>query len=130
MGNPDVSVVIPTFNTLPYLHACLTSVVDQTLGMDRMEIVAIDDGSTDGGAEVLDQYAATHPAFTVLHQPNSGGPAAPCNRGLEIATGRYAFFLGADDYLGTDALRRLVEAADAWESDVIFGRVRGRRTES
>jgi poly(ribitol-phosphate) beta-N-acetylglucosaminyltransferase len=125
MANPDVSVVIPTFNTLPYLHACLTSVFDQTLGMDRIEIVAIDDGSTDGCAEVLDQYAATHPAFTVLHQPNSGGPAAPCNRGLEIATGRYAFFLGADDYLGTDALRRLVEAADAWESDVIFGRVEG-----
>jgi len=125
MANPDVSVVIPTFNTLPYLHACLTSVVDQTIGLDRMEIIAIDDGSTDGGAEVLDQYAATHPAFTVLHQPNSGGPAGPCNRGLEIATGRYAFFLGADDYLSTDALRRLVEAADAWESDVIFGRVEG-----
>ena len=125
MAKPDVSVVIPAFNTLPYLHACLTSVVEQTLGLDRIEIVAIDDGSTDGGAEVLDQYAATHPAFTVLHQPNSGGPAGPCNRGLEIATGRYAFFLGADDYLGTDALRRLVEAADAWESDVIFGRVEG-----
>jgi poly(ribitol-phosphate) beta-N-acetylglucosaminyltransferase len=126
MPSPDVSVVVPTYNALPYLHACLSSLVDQTLGLDRMEIIAVDDGSTDGGGDVLDQYAANYPdAFTVVHQPNSGGPASPCNRGLEMATGRYVFFLGADDYLGTDALRRLVSAADAWESDVIFGRIEG-----
>jgi len=122
---PDVSVVIPVFNALPYLHACLSSVVEQTLGLDRMEIIAIDDGSSDGGAEVLDQYAARYAALTVVHQPNSGGPANPCNRGLAMAIGRYVFFLGADDYLGTEALGRLVSAADAWQSDVIFGRVEG-----
>jgi hypothetical protein len=91
-----------------------------------LQVVAVDDGSTDGSGQVLDRYAAAHPEmFVVVHQENSGGPAAPCNRGLEHAEGRYVFFLGADDYLGDEALLRLVTAADAWDSDVVFGRMVG-----
>lgn len=123
---PDVTVVIPVYNTMPYLTACLQSMVDQSIGADRMEVVAVDDGSTDGGGEELERFAADHPGlFTVLHQENSGGPAGPCNRGLEVARGRYVFFVGADDYLADNALEKLVEAADAWESDVIWGKVEG-----
>lgn len=125
-GTPDVTVVIPVYNTMPYLTACLQSMVDQTIGADRMEVVAVDDGSTDGGGEELDRFAKEHPGlFTVLHQENSGGPAGPCNRGLEVARGRYVFFVGADDYLAENALEKLVAAADTWGSDVIWGKVEG-----
>lgn len=123
---PDVTVVVPVYNTMPYLTACLESLVSQSIGLDRLEVVAVDDGSFDGSGEELDRFATDYPqTFQVLHQANSGGPAEPCNRGLEVATGRYVFFLGADDFLGEEALERLVAKADEWASDVIFGRMEG-----
>ncbi|WBC05746.1 glycosyltransferase family 2 protein [Micromonospora sp. WMMA1976] len=125
-SRPDVSVVVPVYNTLRYLRSCLDSVLRQTIGPDRMEIVAVDDGSTDGSGRLLDRYAAKHPGtMRVVHQPNSGGPASPCNRGLDLATGRYVFFLGSDDRLGPEALERLVAAADRYGSDVVLGKVVG-----
>ncbi|ATO13506.1 glycosyl transferase [Micromonospora sp. WMMA2032] len=123
---PDVSVVVPVYNTLRYLRACLDSLLRQTIGPERMEIVAVDDGSTDGSGRLLDRFAARHPGVVrVVHQANSGGPAAPCNRGLDLATGRYVFFLGSDDRLGPEALERLVAAADRYGSDVVLGKVVG-----
>ncbi|MBV6698446.1 glycosyltransferase [Kitasatospora aureofaciens] len=120
MAGPDVTVVVAVYNTMPYLTACLDSLVAQTLAPGRLEVVVVDDGSTDGGEAVLDDYAARHPGlFRVVHQANSGGPAAPTNRGLALARGRYVLFLGADDWLGAEALERLVAAADAWGSDVV-----------
>jgi len=117
---PDVSVVIPVYNTAAYLPACLDSLLGQTIGTDRLEVVAVDDGSTDGSGALLDDYAAAHPGVVrVLHQANSGGPARPCNVGLDHARGRFVFFLGSDDYLATDGLARMVAAADEWDADVV-----------
>src|SRR5262245_31419228 len=108
MNPPDVSVIVPVYNTRAYLGRCLNSLLRQTIGADRLEIVAVDDGSTDGSGAELDRYARRHPnTIKVIHQANSGGPAGPCNRALDVATGRYVFFVGADDWLGPDALRRL-----------------------
>ncbi|GAB3975245.1 glycosyltransferase family 2 protein [Plantactinospora veratri] len=126
MGTPDVSVVVAVYNTMPYLTKCLNSLVRQSIGRDRMEIVAVDDGSTDGSGRELDRFAKLYPeTVKVVHQANSGGPAAPSNRGLELATGRYVFFIGADDYLGDEALERLVAAADEYGSDVVLGKTVG-----
>ncbi|WP_200210562.1 glycosyltransferase family 2 protein [Micromonospora coerulea] len=126
MSQPDVTVIVAVYNTMPYLTTCLTSLVEQTIGLDRLEVVAVDDGSTDGSAAELDRFAKRYPGtVTVLHQPNSGGPAAPSNRGLDSAHGRYVFFIGSDDHLGPEALERLVDAADRWGSDVVLGRMVG-----
>ncbi|WP_230860144.1 glycosyltransferase family 2 protein [Actinoplanes aureus] len=126
MSVPDVSVVVAVYNAMPYLTECLTSLVEQSIGASRMRIVAVDDGSTDGSGAELDRFDRRHPGlFTVLHQANSGGPAVPFNRGLDAATGRYVFFLGADDHLGREALERLVAAADQYDSDVVLGKVVG-----
>ncbi len=126
MSVPDVTVVLAVHNTMPYLTQCLTSLVEQSIGGGRMHVVAVDDGSTDGSGAELQRFARRHPGlFTVLRQANSGGPARPFNRGLDAATGRYVFFVGADDRLGTEALERLVTAADAYGSDVVLGRVVG-----
>ena len=126
MSTPDVTVSLAVYNTMPYLRETLDSLVGQSIGHDRLEVVAVDDGSTDGSGELLDEYAAAHPTvFRVIHQPNSGGPAGPCNRALEVATGRFVYFLGADDYLGQEALERMVGYADEHDADVVMGRVVG-----
>jgi glycosyltransferase involved in cell wall biosynthesis len=126
MSTPDVTVVVPVYDTMPYLTECLDSLAGQSIGPARMQVVAVDDGSTDGSGAELDRYAERYPGtFTVIHQANSGGPAGPCNRGLDAATGRYVFFVGADDHLGREALERLVTAADAYGSDVVLGKVVG-----
>ncbi|MFE9691821.1 glycosyltransferase family 2 protein [Micromonospora sp. NPDC005806] len=126
MSQPDVTVVVAVYNTMPYLTTCLDSLVGQTIGLDRLEVVAVDDGSTDGSGAELDRYAKRYPGTVrVLHQSNSGGPAAPSNRALDQARGRYVFFIGSDDHLGPEALERLVDAADRWGSDVVLGRMVG-----
>ncbi|AEV83028.1 glycosyl transferase [Actinoplanes sp. SE50] len=126
MSTPDVTVVVAVYNTMPYLTECLNSLVRQTIGTGRMQIVTVDDGSTDRGGAELDRFDRRYPGlFTVIHQANSGGPAGPFNRGIEAATGRYVFFVGADDRLGPEALERLVKAADEYGSDVVLGRVVG-----
>jgi glycosyltransferase involved in cell wall biosynthesis len=123
---PDVSVVVPVYNTMPYLTRCLNSLVEQTIGLDRLQIIAVDDGSTDRSGRELDRFAERYPGVvSVVHQANSGGPAGPCNRGLDVATGRYVFFVGSDDYLGREALERLVATADTYGSDVVLGKVVG-----
>jgi glycosyltransferase involved in cell wall biosynthesis len=125
-STPDVTVIVPVYNTMPYLTGCLMSVVEQTIGLDRIEIIAVDDGSTDRSGPELDRFADRYPGVVhVIHQPNSGGPAGPCNRALDVATGRYVFFLGSDDHLGREALQRMVATADALDSDVLAGKVVG-----
>ncbi|GAA1400893.1 glycosyltransferase family 2 protein [Catellatospora coxensis] len=121
----DVSVIVPVYNTMPDLRRCLNSLVNQTIGQDRMEIIAVDDGSTDGSPAELARFAERYPSVKVIRQPNSGGPASPCNHGLRLATGRFVFFVGADDYLGPEALERLVDAADRYGSEVVLGKTVG-----
>ncbi len=114
-----VSVVVPVYNTVEYLPETLQSLADQDLPQDDFEVVAVDDGSTDGSGELLDRWAVQHPNMRVLHQPNSGWPGTPRNRGVEVAQGDYVFFMDSDDTLGREALRRMVEFADQHGSDVV-----------
>ncbi|MFG2328604.1 glycosyltransferase family 2 protein [Streptomyces sp. NPDC048604] len=126
LATPDVTVIIGAYEAMPYLEKCLESVEKQTIGADRVEIVAVDDGSTDGTGECLDAFAARSTVRTrVVHQANSGGPGGPRNTGLELAEGRYVFFLDADDHLGEEALERMVAMGDRAGTDVVLGRIEG-----
>ncbi|MEO3844421.1 glycosyltransferase family A protein [Streptomyces sp. B22F1] len=126
MEQPHVSVVIAAYNAMPYLTRCVESVLGQSLPPEAVEIVAVDDGSTDGTGEELDRFARLHPGrVRVVHQENSGGPAAPRNAGIALARGRYVFFLDADDYLGPEALQRMSAMADENGSDVVVGKLVG-----
>ncbi|WP_022924366.1 glycosyltransferase family 2 protein [Serinicoccus marinus] len=117
-----VSVVVPVHDAMPYLVGLLRSLAEQDLDADAYEVILVDDGSTDEGPRVLDAWAADRPQARVVHQENSGWPGAPRNRGLELARGRYVFFADADDELGPEALRRMVEFADEQGSDVLVPR--------
>lgn len=127
MRFPTVSVVIPVHNAMPYLEKTIDSVLSQTIGTDRIEIIAVDDGSTDGSGDFLDKLAHHHgDLITVVHQAASGGPGHPRNVALDyFATGEYVFFLDADDHLGPEALERLVASARRNGSDVVLGKVVG-----
>ncbi|MER6500440.1 glycosyltransferase family 2 protein [Streptomyces sp. NPDC001455] len=126
MPIPDVTVVVGAYEAMPYLVRCLESVEAQTIGAHRIEIVAVDDGSTDGTGEYLEEFAARSAVPTrVVRQANSGGPSGPRNVGLGLARGRYVFFLDADDYFGEEALERMVAMADRAGTDVVLGKVVG-----
>lgn len=125
-SEPDVSVVIGAYEAMPYLIRCLESVEEQTLPAGRIEIIAVDDGSTDGTGEYLEEFAArTAIPMRVIRQENSGGPSGPRNVGLGLARGRYVFFLDADDYFGEEALERMVSMGDRAGTDVVLGKVVG-----
>ena len=118
-----VSVILPVYNTRAYLRECLDSVLAQDVDPGSFEIVAVDDGSTDGSGEILDEYALRHAFVRVMHQENSGWPGQPRNRGLEASRGEYVFFLDSDDVLGPEAVRRLCDVADEQESDIVVPRL-------
>lgn len=116
MKNPKVSVIIPCYNTEKYLNQCLDSVAAQTL--QNIEIICVDDGSTDRTPEILLQYAARDTRFTVLTQENKNAGAAR-NNGLQIARGEYLSFLDADDFFEPEMLEKMVESADQYMADFV-----------
>ncbi|WP_051712449.1 glycosyltransferase family A protein [Spirillospora albida] len=122
---PLVTVIVPVFDCRNWIGRALGSVFGQSLPAASIEVIAVDDGSTDGSAAELDRLAAAHPNLTVVHQPNSGGPGGPRNVGLDRARGEYVFFLDADDHLAPRALERMCAMADEHGTDVVIGRYAG-----
>lgn len=114
-----VSVVIPVYNQKPYLVECLDSVLAQTLR--EIEIVCVDDGSTDGSGRMLDEYAASDSRVKVIHQANVGaGPAR--NAGMAVASGEFVAFMDPDDmYPDARVLEDLYAAAVANGASVCGG---------
>lgn len=106
---PKVSVIVPVYNTEKYLARCLDSVIGQT--ERNLEIVCVNDGSTDGSAAILERYAAADPRVQVVTQEN-GGLSAARNSGLDVATGEYVMFVDSDDWIPSDAVAKMLRAAE------------------
>ncbi len=111
------SIIIPVYNVELYLRECLDSVLAQTCG--DWEAVCVDDGSTDGSAAILAEYAAQDSRFRIVTQPNSGLSAAR-NTGLDHARGDYILFLDSDDWLSHNALYCISEKTSDNEDFVAF----------
>jgi poly(ribitol-phosphate) beta-N-acetylglucosaminyltransferase len=122
---PAVSVVVPVFNAMPYLRELLDSLAAQDLDTSAFDVFLVDDGSTDGGSDYMDEFASAHSNVTVVHQENHGWPGQPRNVGIAGTTGKYVFFADADDVLAPQALRELVAFADAHDSDVVIPSMAG-----
>lgn len=106
---PKVSIIIPVYNTEKYLVRCLDSVVGQT---ERdLEIICINDGSTDGSAAILEMYAEKDSRVRVITQEN-GGLSAARNSGLDVATGKYVMFVDSDDWIPADAAAKMFHVAE------------------
>ena len=99
MGNPLVSIIMPVFNTAPYLEEAVLSVLAQ--GYPDWELIITDDGSTDGSGEICDEYAANDDRIIVIHKDN-GGVAEARNAGLRAARGELIGFVDADDWLAPE----------------------------
>ena len=93
-----ISVVIPVYNVEKYLEKCLDSVVEQTYR--NLEIILVDDGSTDNSGAICDRYAQKDSRVVVIHQKN-GGLSKARNVGIDTATGKYISFIDSDDYVGS-----------------------------
>ena len=98
------SIIIPVYNVEPYLRQCLDSVLAQTFG--DWEAICVNDGSTDGSAAILEEYAVKDSRFKVITQANAGLSAAR-NTGLKEAQGDYVLFLDSDDWLETGTLKKI-----------------------
>lgn len=118
MNEPLVSVIVPVYNTARYLPACLASLRSQRYA--ALELLLIDDGSTDGSAALCDAAAAADPRVRVLHQKNAGLAAAR-NAGLARARGEYLTFVDSDDLLHRDAIARLLAACESTGARLAIG---------
>lgn len=116
MHIPKVSIVIPVYKVEPYLRRCVDSVLAQTLS--DLEIILVDDGSPDNCPAICDEYALSHQNIQVIHKTN-GGLASARNAGMELATGKYLFFLDSDDWLEADGLERLYQCAEQYQVDFV-----------
>jgi len=104
----DISIIVPCYNADRYLNVCLESLRAQKSPV--IEMILIDDGSTDATGAMLDSFAKADPRAQVIHIPN-GGVSAARNRGLSVATGRYIAFMDADDVLEENSLSMLYQQA-------------------
>jgi len=116
-GHATVSVVIPVYNVGPYLERCISSVLSQT--MSQIEVIAVDDGSTDLSGALLDCFAIRDGRLHIIHQANAGVSRAR-NVGLEAASGKYLYVMDADDWLASDALQTMVDELENDGCDVVF----------
>lgn len=118
--NAVVSVIIPVYNVEKYLDRCLESIVGQTY--QALEIILVDDGSTDRSPELCEQWALRDARIRVIHKAN-GGIASARNTGLEAASGDCYMFADSDDYLPPDAVQVLLDRIFADHSDMAVGRI-------
>ena len=124
---PMVSVIVPVYNAEQTLRRCVASILEQQF--TDLELLLVDDGSTDASGEICDEFAARDARVTVLHQENAGVSAAR-NHALDQANGTYLQFLDSDDWITPDATRSLVRAAETHHCDLViadFYRVVGER---
>jgi len=112
-----LSIILPVYNVEKELRRCLDSIVNQTMGKESMELIAVNDGSTDSSEEILKEYAAQYDWIRMICQENHGLGAAR-NRGLEAATGEWIVFIDSDDYLLPDYAQKLVSAMEQKDGDL------------
>ncbi len=122
-GSPLISVIVPVFNTAPYLRACLDSLAAQSYS--NLEILLVDDGSTDESPAICREYVCADSRFRLISQPNTGLSAAR-NAGLEAAQGELIAFADSDDVVHPEGYRLLWEAMHTTGCDLVAcGFVRG-----
>lgn len=115
---PKITVVIPAYNIETLLEKCVISVAEQDYPKDKLEVIIVDDGSTDSTGELCDKLSSAYENVTVLHKEN-GGSSSARNLGIEHATGDYIGFVDSDDFVDKGMYRALAEAAVKYDADMV-----------
>lgn len=121
-----VSVIVPVFNPGSNIDDCIRSLLHQSMPRHDYEVIFVDDGSTDGSARRLRWLARRQRNVRFAQIPNSGWPGRPRNVGIDMARGEYVYLVDNDDWIGHEALERMVAMADADQADVLTGKVVGQ----
>lgn len=111
-----ISVIIPVYNVEKYLQECLNSVIAQTY--KNIEIIVIDDGSTDNSGKICDEYAKKDNRIKVIHKAN-GGLSDARNFGIDISKGKYVYFVDSDDYIDIDTIESMYKIAKDYSADIV-----------
>lgn len=113
-----VSIIIPVYNTAEYLDQCLNSILNQSL--KELEIIIINDGSTDDSTEILRKYKEKHPEIITLIEQENQGMSVARNKGIDLAKGKYLGFVDSDDWINEDMYFKMVSLAEQNESDIVI----------
>ncbi len=114
----QVSVIMAVYNVAPFLHEAVDSVIAQNIGFSNIQLILVDDGSTDESGAICDEYAAQHPEnILVLHKEN-GGVSSARNAGIPLAQGKYLNFMDADDTLSENVCAKVIEFFEKRYNDV------------
>ena len=113
---PKISVIVPVYNVEQYLPKCLDSIINQTF--KDIEIICINDGSTDNSGKILEQYAQKDDRIKVLTQENQGQAVAR-NKGLDIAKGEYIYFVDSDDFIHPQTLEIMYSVAEKTKCPIV-----------
>ena len=114
-----ISVIVPVYNAKAYLPQCIESLTNQTY--NNLEIILVDDGSTDGSAQICDEYATKDKRIKVIHKPN-GGVSSARNAGITACKGEFVAFVDSDDYIAKDMYQKLLSMQKSGNYDLVFCR--------
>lgn len=124
-----MTVAIPINNNEETIERCLDSVVAQTIDQHSIEVIIVNNGSSDNSRKILDRYESENSNMKVLHQKYSGAPGGPRNKALDKAKGEYIFFVDPTDYLGEEALERMMDVAEKHFCDIVIGKYKAMQEE-
>ena len=111
-----ISVIVPVYNKKDYLEQCIESILSQTYS--NLELLLVDDGSTDGSGTICDRYADKDERVRVFHRDN-GGPTAAAVTGLQEASGSYYTFIDSDDYVSKDMLQKMADCLVGQKGEIV-----------
>lgn len=117
MSKP-ISIIIPCYNDEKYIEQCLNSVVKQEDADKLLEVIVINDGSTDRSQQIIDTFVERYPFVQGYYQENAGLSSAR-NSGIEYSRGKYCYFLDSDDYLELDAMKKIYMVAEKFHCDMV-----------
>ena len=117
MNEPKISIIIPVYNVEKYLRECLDSCINQTL--EDIEIICVDDCSTDDSYKILEKYQQKDPRIKIFRQAENKKQGTARNKGMEIATGEYVWFVDSDDYIDSKACQILYDAIKEFDVDML-----------
>lgn len=115
-SQPCISVIVPVYNVESYLYRCVRSIINQTY--ENLEIILINDGSTDKSGKLCEEIAQTDERIKVVHKKN-GGLSSARNTGLDIATGEYVAFVDSDDWISNNIYKRCIETFENYQCDIV-----------